>query len=153
MARGTHFAKIPLDQVPTYETLQSPTGHTPSILVVDDERIIADTLSTIFNQSGYAAIAAYDGASALDLATALPPDLLISDVAMPGMSGIELAILMKTACPNCHVILFSGQASTLDLLAAARSAGHDFQALSKPLHPAVMLSTVSGVLQERAAAF
>ena len=64
------------------------------------------TLSQIFNQSGYAAFAVYGAAMALEFAANVAPDLLITDVSMPGMSGIELAIAMKELCPSCKVILF-----------------------------------------------
>ena len=61
----------------------------PRVLVVDDERVIADTLSAILSKHGFAVMTAYSGATALDLARVTPPDLLISDVAMPEMNGIE----------------------------------------------------------------
>ena len=152
MRSRTFFPTIPIDQVPVYWALQLPDAHSPTILVVDDERIIADTLSQIFNQSGYAAFAVYGAAMALEFAANVAPDLLITDVSMPGMSGIELAIAMKELCPSCKVILFSGQASTVDLLASARADGHAFQTLSKPVHPAVMLNRVSELLPSRVSA-
>ena len=146
MRTTTFFPTIPIDQVPVYGALQGPDSHCPSILVVDDERIIADTLAQIFNRNGYTAIPAYSAAMALELASSVPPDLLLTDVSMPGMSGIDLAITMKAVCPDCRVVLFSGQASTVDLLATARAAGHTFQTLSKPVHPAVMLNRISELL-------
>ncbi|HEY6377052.1 MAG TPA: response regulator, partial [Edaphobacter sp.] len=82
------------------------------------------------------------GKAALDLARTTPPALLITDVIMPGMTGIELAIMLLEAIPACKVLLFSGQAATLDLLAAARDMGHDFSILSKPVHPTDMLRRV-----------
>ena len=152
MQTRTFFSTIPIADVPVYGSLQTPDAHCPAILVVDDEHLIADTLSQIFNRSGYAAVPAYSAAMALEMAASVPPDLLITDVAMPGMSGIDLAIAMKAACPGCKIILFSGQASTVDLLASARAAGHAFQTLSKPVHPAVMLNRVSELLPMRGVA-
>jgi DNA-binding NtrC family response regulator len=70
------------------------------------------------------------------------PDLLISDVAMPGVSGIELAIQMRAQYPACKVLLFSGQAATMDLLEDARAQGHDFDLLQKPIPPTELLSEV-----------
>lgn len=115
----------------------------PVVLVVDDEQVIADTLAMILEKNGFVAMTAYDGNSALEIATKVPPKLLISDVVMPRMSGIDLAIAIRQAVPDCKVILFSGQASTADLLAAARLAGHDFVTLTKPVHPTEMLARVS----------
>jgi CheY-like chemotaxis protein len=71
---------------------------------------------------------------------ASPPDTVISDVMMPGMTGVELAIRLRKAQPDCRVLLFSGQAATADLLEKARSEGYDFDLLSKPVYPADLLT-------------
>jgi DNA-binding NtrC family response regulator len=89
---------------------------------------------------------AYDGISALKLARAVRPALLISDVVMPAMSGINLAISMTHMVPECKILLFSGQAATVDLLVDARNAGYDFNTLAKPVHPTDMLKRVSECL-------
>ena len=62
----------------------------PRVLVVDDERVIADTLAIILNQNGFDASAVYTGTAAVDRARETKPDLIISDVIMPDMNGIEL---------------------------------------------------------------
>jgi CheY-like chemotaxis protein len=107
----------------------------PKVLVVDDERVIADTLAVILRQSGFETATAYDGMEAVQTATAWHPDLLISDVVMPRMNGIEAALLIRASIPDCKVLLFSGQASTAEMLAEARSSGCDFELISKPIHP------------------
>ena len=71
------------------------------------------------------------------------PDLIISDVVMPGMSGVNLAILVKERYPDCKVLLFSGNAAMADLLATARGQGHDFELLTKPVHPADLLAKLN----------
>ena len=110
------------------------------VLVVDDEHRIADTLAAILNQSGFDAFAAYTGTSAVDRARELSPDLVISDVIMPDMNGIEAAILIRHMLPACKILLFSGQAATADLLERARSQGHEFEILAKPVHPQDLLA-------------
>jgi DNA-binding NtrC family response regulator len=115
----------------------------PVILIVDDEKVIADTLSIILSHAGFLTMTAYDGESAFKIATAITPELLISDVVMPGISGVELAIKVTQAIPSCQVLLFSGQASTVDLLEKAREDGHFFTALTKPVHPTDMLKRIS----------
>lgn len=112
------------------------------VLVVDDERVIADTLTAILKNAGYAATAAYDGESALEMARIVPPELLLTDVMMPGMSGVKLAIAVRQAVPDCRVLLFSGQAATVDLLEEASTAGHDFTLLAKPIHPHDLLASL-----------
>ena len=136
---------VPITEVPFHDEMEK---YRQVVLVVDDERIIADTLSVILTNNGFAALAAYSGKGALEIAKTTPPDLLISDVVMPGMTGVELAIALVKEVPDCKVLLFSGQASTVDLLAEARAAGHDFSALAKPIHPKDLLARVSRCLEE-----
>ena len=113
----------------------------PVVLVVDDERIIADTLSLIFSRSGFTVLTAYDARSALELASSIRPDLLISDITMaPEMTGVDLALELVKAAPDCKILLFSGQAGTMDLLSNARAAGHSFTLLAKPVHPTALLA-------------
>jgi DNA-binding response OmpR family regulator len=109
------------------------------IFVVDDEKIIADSLSAILNKSGFDASAFYDAETALSACEIANPDCVISDVVMPGMNGIDFAVQIKERFPACTILLFSGQAATFDFL-AARSSGHDFELLSKPVHPKDLLA-------------
>ena len=68
------------------------------------------------------------------------PDLLISDVVMPGMTGVDLAIRFREAQPNCKILLISGQGATANFLEEARVKGYDFELLAKPVHPADLLA-------------
>jgi CheY-like chemotaxis protein len=136
---------VPIDQVPPAEKLE----YRPVVLVVDDESVIADTLTEILSCSGYAAMSAYDGHGALETALLAPPELLITDVVLPGMSGIELAIRLRRIYPDCKALLFSGQASTADLLASARLEGHHFTLLTKPIYPRDLLAHVARSLEHR----
>ncbi len=113
----------------------------PIVYVVDDEKVIAQTLAMILNQAGFNAFAFEDARLALAAAGfATSPDLLISDVVMPGMSGIELAIEFQRTYPLCKVLLFSGQAATSNLLEGARKQGYEFEFLLKPVHPTDLLA-------------
>src|SRR5438034_8176388 len=82
------------------------------VLIADDEHIIADTLCVILNGSGYRAQAAYSGEQAIEAARFLNPDIVIIDVIMDGISGIEAAIQISARDPGCRVILFSGHIAT-----------------------------------------
>ena len=115
------------------------------VFVVDDEQVIALTLTTILNQSGFNATAFNDPIKALEKAREESPNLVISDVVMPGMSGVELAIQLQELCPTCKILLFSGQAATADLLSAARKNGHNFELLSKPIHPTDLLRSIQNL--------
>jgi DNA-binding response OmpR family regulator len=121
----------------------------PRIFVVDDEHVIASTLAVIFNMNGYSARYFTEPMEALAAAQSDVPDLLISDVAMPGLSGVDLAIQMRAQYPKCKIMLFSGQAGTLDLLREARAQGHDFHLLLKPVHPSELLAEVGTLRDEK----
>ena len=118
----------------------SETQVKPKVLVADDERVIADTLAIILNQSGFEATAVYSGEKALEAARDLRPDMLISDVIMPDLNGIDTAIRIRAMLPSCKILLFSGQAATADLLDRARVQGHEFEILAKPVHPQDLLA-------------
>jgi len=121
-----------------------PKTTKPKVLVADDERVIADTLAMILNQSGFDARAVYCGEKALELAPAFQPDMLISDVIMADLNGIDTAIRMRALLPGIKVLLFSGQAATADLLEKARKDGHEFDILAKPVHPQDLLNKLRG---------
>jgi CheY-like chemotaxis protein len=149
MSPKVKFEVVPLTEVPKDDTVILPAKGQPVVLVVDDEKVIADTLSMILSRSGFSTMAAYDGFTALELARSTRPDLLISDVVMPGMTGVELAITVTQTIPGCKVLLFSGQAATVDLLEKARNAGHNFTTLTKPIHPTDMLNRINECLATR----
>ena len=149
MSKNQNFQTVPLKEVPASFDGGVAGGHRPVVLVVDDESVIADTLAEILTRSGYTGVAEYDGDSALETALLMPPEMLITDVVLPGMTGIELAISVRRIFPECKIILFSGQASTADLLASARADGHHFTLLNKPLHPVDLLQRVSEGLKPR----
>jgi CheY-like chemotaxis protein len=121
------------------------------VFVVDDEPVIASSLAAILQMNGFSAKFFTCPLEALAAARSESPDLLISDVAMPGISGIDLAIQMRAQYPNCKILLFSGQAATSDLLESARAQGYDFRLLQKPVHPSEFLFEIgqlsTGLLQ------
>jgi DNA-binding response OmpR family regulator len=149
MSKPTKFETVSVKDVPVSEALKEVIANRPVVLVVDDESVIADTLAEILNRKGYAAIPTYDAEEALETALVMPPELLLTDVVLPGMSGIELAIRVKRIFPDCKILLFSGQAATTEMLTSANRAGHRFDLLSKPIHPSDLLAHVSASLKPR----
>lgn len=120
------------------------------IIVVDDEPVIADTLVNILNGEGYNAISTSNGQSAIEWATKFNPDVVVSDVIMPGLSGIDTAKAILKQVPNCRIILFSGQAASVDLVASARNEGYSFEVLAKPVDPDALLNKIGGAQGHRA---
>jgi DNA-binding response OmpR family regulator len=112
----------------------------PRIFVVDNEYVIASTLAVILDINGFSARVFTQPGEAFAAAQEDPPDLLVSEVAMPGLSGIDLAIRIKALHPRCKILLFSGQVGALDLLEDARRRGHHFRLLVKPVLPVELLS-------------
>jgi CheY-like chemotaxis protein len=121
-------------------SMPDQTTPKPRVLVADDEQVIANTLVIILNQAGFEARAVYSGEKAIELLDEFKPDMLISDVIMTGMTGIEAAIEVRKLLPQCKILLFSGQAATADLLERARAQGHEFEILAKPVHPTDLLA-------------
>jgi FixJ family two-component response regulator len=117
----------------------------PIAFVVDEESIISLTLAMILNTSGFDATGFVSAHKALEQALSGRPNLLITDVVMPEMNGIELAIKFKSACPECKILLFSGQHATTNLLKDAAERGHDFHILAKPVHPKELIAALKNL--------
>jgi DNA-binding NtrC family response regulator len=109
---------------------------------VDDECVISMTLAMILNLLGVKAIGFFNAEDALTAAQAERPQVLITDVTMPGMSGVDLAIRLKELCPEFKVLLFSGHASTSNILDIAAEQRHNFDLLIKPVHPRDLLAAI-----------
>jgi CheY-like chemotaxis protein len=112
------------------------------VIVIDDEALIAETVVEILNGEGFEAVAVATGDAAVELAKTWEPDIVLSDVIMPGLNGVETGIKIRELFPNCRIILFSGQAATVDLLERARQEGHRFQILAKPISPDQLISVI-----------
>ncbi|HET9695345.1 MAG TPA: response regulator [Terriglobales bacterium] len=119
---------------------QGSSQRKQKVLVVDDEALIADSMAEILNRNGFEAIATYSGSNAIDLAREMCPDIVMSDVLMPRINGVQAAIAILENCPTTRVLLFSGQAATADILQKARAAGHEFELLPKPIHPQQLIN-------------
>lgn len=129
------------------ETKKKESGKTKRrkimVLVVDDERLIADTMTEILRRSGFLAQCAYDGQSALELAVQITPDYVVTDVVMPKMNGVQLAIAIRKALPSTEIILLSGQAGISEIVDRGRKEGYAFELIAKPVHPEKLLQRLN----------
>lgn len=117
------------------------------VFVVDDHDIIATSLAMILQfQGGFHATSFTDSVQALQASQSEHPDLLITDVVMPRLSGIDLAIQVLEHCRSCKVLLFSGQDASEAMLETAQASGYEFEFLRKPVHPAILLSSIQRVM-------
>ncbi len=121
------------------------TPPAPYLLVVDDERLIADTLGLIFRHHGYAVAVAYDAESAIEIAELAPPDVVIADFALPGMNGVELAFRLQALIPNCGILLVSGHPDQAYRFASTMP-GREFRCFAKPVNPNELLEEIAKLL-------
>ena len=116
------------------------------ILVVDDESDIAKTLCLILEFNGYTATWAESGCEAIAKAEDYQPDVLVSDVLMPGLNGFEIGLRVKQHCPNCRLVFVTGLNPRVvrenNLMRALEAGGYEFQLLTKPVHPDIFLESV-----------
>lgn len=115
------------------------------VLVVDDEPLIAETVAAILNANGFEAQHTYSGEEALAAARSFRPDIVLSDVLMPKMTGVELGIRLRQELPSARVLLFSGQAATSELMRKAQADGYTFELFPKPIHPKELLAKLRGL--------
>ncbi len=145
MKPESQFAEMRPNDAHRMQTEAAEANAGPTrVLVVDDDATVAATLTAILRIAGYEAVAAYEGLSALSQCEDFRPQVVISDVFMPGMNGVELAIVIQQLYPACTVILFSGgEASSTDLMDEARQNGYDFELWAKPMDPTELLTKLA----------
>ncbi len=118
------------------------------VLIVDDEHTIADTIAKIFQLEGHEALAAYTAEEAVGKIAEFRPELLITDVLLKGMHGIELGTHCRHSTPSCKVLLISGHNDTADLLDQARARGEEFEIVAKPINPKDLLAKALAMLSD-----
>ena len=116
------------------------------IFVVDDETTIASTLALILNSHGFDAVPYTSPLDALRAAETHSPDLLLTDVSMPQLNGIDLGVQFKAIYPDCKVLLFSGNAATSGLMDHAKDKGHSFDLLAKPVQPRDLIAMIQSMI-------
>lgn len=116
------------------------------IYIVDDEELIARTLAAIFEESGYETEYFIRPDALLEAASARSPNVVVSDYAMPELSGIELARKLFELCPSCRFFLLSATELSLIETRAARAPTPDFSFFSKPVEVIQLLDAVAHAL-------
>jgi DNA-binding NtrC family response regulator len=114
----------------------------PRVLVIDDDFLIADTLAMVLRVQGFEAVVSYSGEDAVELARLAPFSAVVSDVMMEPMNGIQVALAIRALCPECKIVLMSGNERTAHLMAEAARDGFHFNILAKPVHPTVILDAL-----------
>jgi DNA-binding NtrC family response regulator len=112
------------------------------VMVVDDEPVVRETILEILQDEGFEALGMSNAAQALLWVERIRPNVLLSDIVMPGMNGIDMAVQVARILPQCRIILFTGHASGPSLLENARAQGHEFEVFAKPINPNLLISTL-----------
>lgn len=119
------------------------------VLVVDDENAIAYSLSAILRMCDYSVRTANSAEEALRIAEEFQPNAVLSDIFMPGISGIDLALRLRERMPECKVLLMSGQTSHHQQLQAAEQRGLKLTVLQKPIPPREILAFLNSCRSQK----
>jgi DNA-binding NarL/FixJ family response regulator len=106
---------------------------TTRVLIVDDHPLTRDALGSLLTQNGFAlAGEAPDGEIAIELARQLQPDLILLDLAMPGMDGLTALPKLREAAPDCEVVMLTASVADENLLAAIRAGAAGYLLKTEP---------------------
>ncbi len=121
------------------------------ILVVEDDHDLRDVLCEVLSKSGYTVEAAAEGRAGLAILRSGAVDLLITDLIMPGVEGIETIVTARKEFPHLPILAISGAGPATTYLALAQKLGAN-RSLRKPFELEVLLETVRDVLSKGPAA-
>jgi CheY-like chemotaxis protein len=119
----------------------------PVLMVLDDDDAVRQTWTIIFRQQGYEVVPADRGTAAIDAARDRAPDLLLADIRLPDMTGIEASRRVKEIAPACHVLLISGDSDSGEAIEEARARGAIFEVLPKPISPPDLIRRIADLLR------
>ena len=119
---------------------------TPLVLVVDDEAANRTALQRILVREGYEVQHAEDGPAALECIRQRPPAVMLTDLKMPGMSGLELLKAARATCPDLEVIVLTAYGTVETAVEAMKEGAWDF--ITKPLRRSVIVRKVRGAMEK-----
>lgn len=145
---GNSYTSRPTTSTDSKQSVAKKSGIKPiTILVVDDEVRMRESVRDLLEAYGHASIAAADGHIALDLLRKLPIELILLDLNMPEISGLEFLELVKDEFPEVDVVIVSGEATFDNATEALRQGVSDF--LRKPYSPVELLGIIENVQKKR----
>lgn len=117
------------------------------ILIVDDQPGMCETLSDIFEDYGYCSESAPDGGTAIEMNKKSFFDIILMDIIMPGINGVEALKVIKQINPDAIVILMTAYTAP-DLIMEAQKAGV-YECLTKPFKPSRLLDIIARLCKEK----
>jgi CheY-like chemotaxis protein len=137
--KGAHSARKPSQQV-------SPAEKKIKVMIVDDDSSMANTSARLLGMFGYECYAVYNPADAIACAESFTPDVVLSDVIMDGVNGVELCQEIRQMLPKCRILLLSGHVPTAHALVQdAGKRGYNFELIAKPVRPEELVAKI-GIL-------
>ena len=116
-----------------------------SVLVVDDEPKIVDVVGDYLRSAGFSVTTAADGERALELARARPPDLVVLDLGLPGLDGLDVTRELRRASPPVPIIMLTARGEETDRVLGLELGADDY--LVKPFSPRELVARVRAVLR------
>ncbi|MBA3404071.1 MAG: sigma-54-dependent Fis family transcriptional regulator [Gemmatimonadaceae bacterium] len=125
----------------------NPQETRPTILIIDDESAIVDTLRILLKNEGFAAHVAFGGKQGLDQIAAVRPDVIISDIRMPGFGGLDILSAARAQDPDVPVILMTAQASLQSAISAVNDGAYHY--IQKPFQNDALLAIIRRAAETR----
>ena len=116
----------------------------PSVLVVDDEPVLSGTVKNYLERAGMSAQTCGDGLAALDLVRATAPDVVVLDLGLPGMDGVEVCRQLRTFS-DCYVLMLTARADEVDKLIGLSVGADDY--MTKPFSPRELVARIQVLLR------
>jgi len=140
-------------RIPDTGTMSQPAGRPdlnparPSglrVLVVDDERALADLVGSYLTRDGFEVSMAHDGQQAIDQARQVDPDVMVLDLGLPRIDGVEVCRMVRTFS-DCYIIMLTARTEEVDKLIGLSVGADDY--LTKPFSPRELLARVHAMLR------
>lgn len=116
----------------------------PRVLVVDDERPLADLVASYLRREGYEVLTAADGLSALDLARSAQPEVIVLDLMLPGLDGLEVCRRLRHFS-DAYVLMLTAKAEEVDKVVGLTVGADDY--VTKPFSPRELVARVKALLR------
>ena len=122
----------------------APVASTPRVLVVDDERALAQMVASYLSRAGYTVSEAHTGPDAVTMARQLDPDVIVLDLGLPGLDGIEVCRQVRTFS-DCYVLMLTARGDEVDRLVGLSVGADDY--ITKPFSARELVARVQAVLR------
>ena len=126
----------------------APNGNAPRVLVVDDESGILDTLRILLRNEGFSVVTALGGRAGLEQLAAQAPDIVLTDVRMPSVTGLDVLAAVRTQSVETPVVLMTAQATLQSAIQAVNEGA--FYYLQKPFRNDELVAILRRAAETRA---